>query len=139
MTDFVSEGLVFFKIDEEVLFKVLKIVGFDFCYVFFDVWERISDIFLAPASCVEKYVNDGLFFDQHLVGFVCNPFGDSAGLTVVYTVWWWLPIILDGCPMRISNENTASVRSLHRVSQKSCHVQISWHLEDVTEILIGGR
>ena len=139
MADFVSEGLVFFEINEEMLFEVLKILVFYFCYVFFDVRERISNIFLAPASSVKKYVDNSLLFDQHLVGFICNPFWDGAGLTVVNTMGWRLPVILDRSPMRVTNENATCVRSLHRVSQKSCHVQISGHLENVTEILIGGR
>jgi len=122
MTNLISKGLVFFEVDKEMLFEVLEILIINFRNIFFDIGERISDIFLAPASCVQKDVDDGLFFNQHLVGLILNPLRNSRGLSIVNTMWWRLPVVLDRCPMRVTYEDAASVCGLHRVSQKGCHV-----------------
>lgn len=37
--------------------------------------------------------------------------------------------------MRIADEDAASIGSLHRVPKQGSHVQVSRHLEDVTEVL----
>ena len=135
MTNLISKCLVLFEIDEKVLFVVLEVVSFDFCDVLFDIWERISDVFLTPGSGIEEDVDDRLLFDKHLVGFVSDSLGDCRGLSVVDTMWWGLPIILNGRPVRVSDEYAARVSGLHRVSQKSCHVEVPRHLENMAKVL----
>lgn len=70
MAYLVSEGLVLFQIDVEMLLVVLQVLWLNLGDILFDVWERIRHVLLAPASCVEQHVHDGLLFDQHLVRLI---------------------------------------------------------------------
>jgi len=122
MTNSISEGLILLKVYKEMLFEMLQVLLTDLCDILLDVWEWIGHILLPPGSRIKEDIYYGLLLNQHFVCFIEDSVRDFGRLCIVHTIWWWLPVVLNGHPVWISNKGTAGIGGLHTVSEQSCHV-----------------
>ena len=53
---------------------MFEVFLWDFSYVLLNVWERICYVLVTPESCVKQHIDNGLFLNQHLIGFILYSF-----------------------------------------------------------------
>jgi len=109
VADSIAERLVLSEVDIEMLLEVLEVVCRNLCDVFLDIRERISYILVAPQARVEEHIKDGLLLNQHLIRFILDSLRDLGRLRKVYSVRWWLPIVLYRCVVWRAHVDTASI------------------------------
>ena len=118
----ISNRFVFLIIHKERLLEIFVILLTQLRYICCQIWECISDVLLTPYSRVQKYLENRLFFYQHLRCFIWYSLGDFRSLSIINPIGRRLPVILQWHEMRRPYKSNHIGGSLHDSFQQSSEI-----------------